>query len=140
MQVIVDIALVSACLAVICSLLAAVRWGYKAFKKFDDVITDTAINTRMINELQINQNNCSMRHFDIEKFEEIVEGLQQSSEEYRKNMIKDFEAIKEMKRSQKVELQAIMTLYKHVRDGNHVDEIQSSFDKLIDELVGLERI
>lgn len=135
MQVVVDIALISASVATIATLGAAVTWGFKTYRSFNDAMDKTKENEERINQLQENQNNCPMKSFDLEKFAEIVDGLQKSSDEYRNNMINDFEAIKDMKRCQKVELQAILTLFKHVRDGNHVDEIQKSFDKLVDELV-----
>lgn len=120
-MIVVDVFIIVACLSVIATVLAALRWGYKIWKKFEDL-------PERVEALEKNQHGCQARKIDVDKFNETLDVL-------TTNMKRDYARIEQLTSRQMVVMDGTMNMFEHIINGNHIKEIKESYNKMVRELV-----
>lgn len=121
MEVIVNIQVIATCIAIITAAAGLVAFGYKLYRRFDDL-------PQRVSSLEKITTACHARSVDFDILNDSINNIQSKLQS-------DAASISHVTDCQIIMMESMVNMFQHIINGNHSREMQSSYNKMVKELV-----
>lgn len=113
-------------MTVVSFIVGCVIAGYRIYSKFEDI-------PQRVQLLEENYSTCHARELDLEKLNSTIDRLSA-------NMDNDYYNINALNDCQIAMMEGMLNMFQHFINGNHVKEMQSSYDSMVKALVKAQKV
>ena len=121
MEVVVNIQMIATCIAIITAAAGVVAFGYKLYKRFDDL-------PQRVSSLEKITTACHAKSVDFDILNNSINSIQSKLQD-------DAASINHITDCQIIMMESLVNMFQHIINGNHSREMQSSYNKMVKELM-----